>query len=90
MNTIEKLLRFHHVIENQKILFRLANLLAKSSPSFCKNARFGKFLLGLMKKLPSSLSPKVLTDLKEAVDGHATFLKKNIDLELKKKTVKET
>ena len=63
---------------------------AKSSPSFCKNARFGKFLLNLVKKLPTSISVKVQADLLEAASAHATFLKKNIELELKKKNVQES
>jgi hypothetical protein len=44
--------------------------------------------LGLAKKIPSTIPAKVHGALVEAVGLHLTFLKKTIELELKKRTVK--
>lgn len=88
INGIELLLRHHQIINNDDLLYGLSNLSAKLSNSFSKNPRFGKFLLGLAKKIPSTIPAKVHGALVEAVGLHLTFLKKTIELELKKRTVK--
>ena len=76
-------------MDNEEILVGLANMLAKSSSVNSKSARFGKLLLSLVKKVAPSVSVKVHFLLVGLVNSHSTFLKKAIELELKKKIVKQ-
>lgn len=88
LNLIENLLENHLQVEAEEILEPLTSALVKSSSANIKNARFGKFLLCLFKKLPDSISRNVHCHLAETISCHQTFLKKAVELELKKKTFK--
>ena len=78
---MESLLRLHRTIDNEDIV---AGVAAK-----CNNdVRFGKFLLGLLKKLDAAISVRLRSILSERVSQHSSFLKKALETELKKKAVK--
>ena len=88
MNVIEMLLRHHQTIDSEDLLHGLSHISAKSSNTFSKSSRFGKFLLCVAKKFPATIPAKVHTDFVEAIVLHSTFLKKAVELELNKRTVK--
>jgi hypothetical protein len=64
-------------------------MLAKFSSDNSKNARFGKLLLWLVKKVTPTVSVKAHFLLVGLVNSHSTFLKKAIEMELRKKIVKQ-
>jgi len=64
-------------------------MLAKSSSANSNNARFGKLLLSFIKKVGPTVSVKAHFLLVGLVNSHSTFIRKAIELELKKKVVKQ-
>ena len=66
-------------------IFESMQINEKSTVNFNKNAKLGKFLLNLVKKLPSEIPTVIYAKLSQAVDLHQSFLKKSIANELRKK-----
>ena len=71
--------------DHEMIIVSLAQTLAKSSAAQSKNAKFGKFLLNTLKKLPQTTPIQSRSFFIQAIDSHATFLKKAAENELKKR-----
>lgn len=66
-------------------IFESMQINEKSTVNFNKNAKLGKFLLNLVKKLPNEIPAVIYAKLSQAVDLHQSFLKKSIANELRKK-----
>jgi len=66
-------------------IFESMQINEKSTVNFNKNAKLGKFLLNLVKKLPTEIPAVIYAKLSQAVDLHQSFLKKSIANELRKK-----
>jgi hypothetical protein len=81
LSIVESLLRLHETLDNEEVAVSLA---AKTN----NDVRFGKFLIGLIKKLRPSISGNLSGILSERIAQHSSFLKKTIESELKKKSVK--
>ena len=58
-----------------------------NSPNFNKNTRLGKFLLKVMKKMPSEISSITYVNLSQIVNLHNSFLRKALSSELKKRNI---
>ena len=66
-------------------IFESMQINEKSIVNFNRNAKLGKFLLNLVKKLPTEIPAVIYAKLSQAVDLHQSFLKKSIAIELRKK-----
>ena len=80
MSVMEALLRIHRCVDEEVVV----GVAAKSN----NDVRFGKFFLGLLKKLDPTVSVRLRNILSERISQHTSFLKKTLEAELKKKTVK--
>ena len=56
-----------------------------SSTNFNKNIKLGKFLLTIVKRVPTEIPSTAYVKLSQTVDLHSSFLKKSISAEFKKK-----
>lgn len=70
----------------QDLLLSLCPVLLASSAQFNKNAKFGKLLLSICKKLPSILDQRILDSFQSILATHQTFVRIAAQKELKSRT----